>query len=181
MSDTDSSASTSTETNSTETADQNAETTTAPTTTPEEQQLGDAGKKAIAAERKARSAAEKELKSAQAELQTLRNASLSDTERAKAEADQYRAEAEQARAEALRFRTATKFGISDEDAELFLTATDEDTLTKQAERLAARAKTEQQQQTRDALTVPGEGTSGAPLALNSNALEEAVKAKLGIV
>lgn len=46
--------------------------------------------------------------------------------------------ADQARAEALRFKIASKFGVSDEDAELFLTGTDEDTLTKQAERLAAR-------------------------------------------
>jgi len=45
-------------------------------------------------------------------------------------------EAEQARAEALRWRVAAKHGISDEDAELFLTGTDEETLTKQATRLA---------------------------------------------
>lgn len=43
-----------------------------------------------------------------------------------------------ARAEALRWRIAAKHGISDEDAELFLTGTDEETLTKQAERLAER-------------------------------------------
>ena len=43
------------------------------------------------------------------------------------------------RATALRARVQAKHGISDEDAELFLTATDEDTLTKQAERLAQRA------------------------------------------
>ena len=47
-------------------------------------------------------------------------------------------EASQARAEALRFKIASKFGVSDEDADLFLTGTDEETLTKQAERLAAR-------------------------------------------
>ncbi|QRY51736.1 hypothetical protein [Mycolicibacterium septicum] len=39
-----------------------------------------------------------------------------------------------ARQEALRWRIAAKHGISDEDAELFLTGSDEDTLTKQAER-----------------------------------------------
>jgi hypothetical protein len=46
--------------------------------------------------------------------------------------------AQQAQTEALRFKIASKFGVSDEDADLFLTGTDEDTLTKQAERLAAR-------------------------------------------
>ena len=48
-------------------------------------------------------------------------------------------ERDAAKAEALRLRVATKHGISDEDADLFLTATDEATLTKQAERLSARA------------------------------------------
>lgn len=46
--------------------------------------------------------------------------------------------AQQAQAEALRFKVATRFGVSDEDADLFLTGTDEETLTKQAERLASR-------------------------------------------
>lgn len=46
--------------------------------------------------------------------------------------------AEQARTEALRFKIASKFGVTDEDADLFLTGSDEETLTKQAERLAAR-------------------------------------------
>jgi len=43
-----------------------------------------------------------------------------------------------ARSEALRLRVAAKHGISEEDADLFLTGTDEATLTKQAERLAGR-------------------------------------------
>lgn len=47
-------------------------------------------------------------------------------------------ETQAAKAEALRFKIASKFQINDEDAELFLTGTDEDTLTKQAERLAQR-------------------------------------------
>lgn len=49
------------------------------------------------------------------------------------------AERDKAKAEALRWRIAAKHGISDEDTELFLTGSDEDTLTKQAERLAARS------------------------------------------
>ena len=48
-------------------------------------------------------------------------------------------DAAEARAEALRWRVAAKHGISDEDAELFLTGTDEATLTKQAERLTERS------------------------------------------
>lgn len=48
-------------------------------------------------------------------------------------------ELESTRTTALRSRIQAKHGISDEDAALFLTATDEDTLTKQAERLAEAA------------------------------------------
>ncbi|MGC5019022.1 hypothetical protein [Micromonospora sp. DT47] len=40
-------------------------------------------------------------------------------------------------ADLLRLRTALKHGISDEDAETFLTGADEESLTRQAERLAA--------------------------------------------
>lgn len=54
--------------------------------------------------------------------------------------------------EALRWRVAATKGIDPEDVELFLTGTDEDTLTKQAERLAERVQTPGNR-------VPGEGTT----------------------
>jgi hypothetical protein len=60
-----------------------------------------------------------------------------------------------AKAEALRLRIATKHGISDEDADLFLTGTDEATLTKQAERLAQRAEDRK----KNGNHVPREGTN----------------------
>lgn len=63
--------------------------------------------------------------------------------------------AAEARADALRWRTAAKHGISDEDAELFLTGTDEATLTKQAERLSARVA----DQKKNGNHVPKEGTT----------------------
>lgn len=47
-------------------------------------------------------------------------------------------EATQAKADALRFKIAAKFGVSDEDTDLFLTGSDEETLTKQAQRLTDR-------------------------------------------
>ena len=50
-------------------------------------------------------------------------------------------EAAAAKAEALRWRIAAKHGISDEDAETFLTGSDEESLTKQAQRLASLATT----------------------------------------
>ena len=51
---------------------------------------------------------------------------------------------EAANREALRRRVQAAHGISDEDADLFLTGTDEDSLTAQAKRLAAR-ETERKQ------------------------------------
>lgn len=45
--------------------------------------------------------------------------------------------AQEARAEALRYRIATKYRISDEDAEALMTGTDEESLTRQAERIVA--------------------------------------------
>lgn len=47
-------------------------------------------------------------------------------------------EATQAKADALRFKIAAKFGVSDEDTDLFLTGSDEETLTRQAQRLTER-------------------------------------------
>jgi hypothetical protein len=62
-----------------------------PTTAPEphaerDEDLGDAGKRALEAERKARRNAERAAKAAQAELEAAREASLSETERAIAQA-----------------------------------------------------------------------------------------------
>ena len=84
-------------------------------------------------------------------------------------------EAADARTEALRLRIAAKHGISDEDAETFLTGSDEAALTRQAERLAALATT--------APTTPKpdrtQGGSGEPPALNSDALEDALRNAVG--
>lgn len=61
----------------------------------------------------------------------------------------------------IRYRVAAKNGISDEDADLFLTGSDEDTITKQAERYAELSKSNG---TGDDKTPPGyvprSGTGG---------------------
>lgn len=61
------------------TGDQSQNTTTTP-------ELGEAGQRAIAAEREARKAAEKQARDAQAELDKLRTASMSEQEKAVAQA-----------------------------------------------------------------------------------------------
>lgn len=64
-------------------------------------------------------------------------------------------EAQEAKAEALRLRIAAKHGISEEDADLFLTGTDEETLTRQAERLAERTSARK----KNGNVVPREGST----------------------
>lgn len=162
-----------------------SETTTPATPTPEapkdgatptEEPLGEPGKKALSEERKARQAAEKAAETLQAQLAEIQRAQMSDLERAQALAAEAQTAAETAKAEALRWRIAARHGISDEDAETFLTGTDEATLIRQAERLSAMAAS--------APTTPKpdrtQGGQGEPLALNGDGLENALRSKLGI-
>lgn len=97
----------------------------------------------------------KENSSAAARLAELEESQKTEAQRladAKAAAEK---DAADARAEALRWRVAAKHGISDEDAELFLTGTDEETLTKQAQRLSDRVA----EQKKTGNRAPNEGKS----------------------
>lgn len=96
--------------------------------------LSDPGKKALAEERRRATQAEKTAKALQAKLDALEAERLSKEEKALKDAADAAQRAAQAEAEAMRWRIAAKFGISDEDAELFLTGSDEETLARQAER-----------------------------------------------
>lgn len=87
-------------------------------------------------QRKAKQAEIDKFKQAEAEAE---KAKLSDIERAQTEAKEAQANAEKYQAELLKMRIAGTHGVTDqEDIELFLTGTDEATLTRQAERLAQR-------------------------------------------
>lgn len=79
----------------------------------------------------------KSLKAKAQRLDEIEDAQKSEAQRAAERIAELEAQANEAKRDALRFKVASKHGISDEDAELFLTASDEETLTKQAERLAA--------------------------------------------
>lgn len=88
-----------------------------------------------------------------AEIEDANKSEIQKAADAKAAAEKER---DEARAEALRLRIATKHGISDpDDIDLFLTGTDEETLTKQAERLGQRSTDRKKNGNR----VPKEGTS----------------------
>lgn len=100
--------------------------------------LGEPGKKALDAERSARKAAEKATADLQTKLDEINRANESAIERAQREAKEAQEAAAKATADAVRFRVAAKHGISDEDADLFLTGTDADTLERQAARLVER-------------------------------------------
>jgi plasmid maintenance system killer protein len=72
-------------------------------------------------------------------------------------------ELEAERAAKLRFKIAGDYKITSEDAELFLTGTDEETLIKQAERLNQRGSTDQKQTNPGWRTGEGRGQrSGDP-------------------
>ena len=117
------------------------EDTTATTTEPVESEsqpesdsqpaLSDPGKKALAEERRRAAQAEKTAKALQAKLDALEAEKLSKEEKAVKEAAEAAERALKAESEALRWR---KYGITDDDAELFLTGSDEETLSRQAER-----------------------------------------------
>lgn len=100
--------------------------------------LGENGEKALKAEREARSAAEKQAAALQKQLDDIAAANLSDLEKAQKAAADAQAAADKATTEAMRLRVAAKHGISDEDADLFLTGSDAETIEKQAAALVAR-------------------------------------------
>lgn len=80
----------------------------------------------------------KDVKAKAAEFDKLQQSNKSEQEKFNERIALLEKENQTIRSEALRSRIQAKFSISDEDAELFLTGTDEDSLTRQAERLAAR-------------------------------------------
>lgn len=123
-------------------AEDTTEGTTPTEETPEhaDEQLGEQGVKALQAERKARSAAEKHAAQLEQQIKEFEQSQLSDLEKAQTAAREYQEAAERSAVEALRWKTAAAHGINDEDAEVFLTGSDEETITRQAERLAALAQ-----------------------------------------
>lgn len=116
---------------------------------------------------------------ARAELDKLKAAQMSELEKLTAERDQAAAERARAEADAMRWRIAAAEGITDADAETFLTGADEETLRHQAKRLRDLMGS--------AVSGPAtpkpdrtQGGTGDALALNSDGLEQALRAKLGI-
>lgn len=108
-------------------------------TDPQDEGLGDGGKKALQAERDARKAAERSVTELQFQLDALQSSQMSDLEKAQAQAKKFEDEAIAARAEASRLKVAVKHGLSDADAEFLATAHDEQAMERLAARLAQQA------------------------------------------
>jgi hypothetical protein len=133
--------------------------------------LGDAGKQAIERMKAERNEAKRQAAELKAKLDKIEAANMSDLERAQKEAREAQEAAARATADALRFRVAAQHGISEEDAELFLTGTDADTLTKQATRLKERTPTTPKPD-------PTQGAQNVP-ALNGDELTQALARAVG--
>ena len=96
-----------------------------------------------------------DLKTKAAKLDQIEQANKSEADKFSERIASLETENTAIKSQALRSRIQAKFSVSDEDAELFLTGADEASLTKQAERLAARDTERKKQGNR----VPKEGTS----------------------
>lgn len=83
-----------------------------------------------------------ELKTASEKLRDIELASQTELEKAIARAEAAEQKLTATEFNSMKARVAAKFQIDEEDVELFLTGTDEDALTKQAERLASKKVTE---------------------------------------
>lgn len=97
-----------------------------------------------------------------AELETLKAANLSEIDREKSRADKAEAEVTTIPtkvADALRVHLVKLHEISDEDSELFLTATDPDLLLKQVDRLMKRDSDSEADRKKKGNHVPREGAN----------------------
>ena len=135
-------------------------TPTPPAATPPatgEDGLGDAGKAAIKAERDARKAAEKERDEFRQRIQALEDKDKSELEKATARVAELEQSYTTERATRLRLEIASEFEIGKDDLVL-LTASDEDGLRAQAERVKARNDASAG---RPPAPLPGQGTPPA--------------------
>lgn len=136
-------------------------------------ELGDAGKKALSAERRRADAAEKALKAAQAQLAEIETAKLSDLERAQRERDEAQSRLREFEQANLRQRVALAKGLPADLVDRLRGETEAE-VAADADALLALVK---------APTSPRPDLSqagGAPMPLNGDPVEQALRLKLGI-
>lgn len=108
-----------------------------------------------------------DLKAKAAKLDEIETANQAEAEKAAARVAELEAELNNTRRDSMRLKIASEHGINDaDDIALFLTGTDEETLTKQAKRLAERIADRKKSH-----VVPGEGKMTPASAGNSDERE----------
>lgn len=162
------------ETNTPAEGDQNSN---APATPPQgdpaaEAALGEAGKKALHAERQRANNAERALKDAQALIETRDGEIASLTEAA----EKFKSEAAESLVSEVRDAVVEIGGIDPTDAELFLNGSTSETIRAQAKRILDKAGPNPSAPRPD----PTQGGSGNPLPLNGDPIEDAVRAAVGL-
>ena len=155
-----------------------AAATTPPATDPTPQgdpaDLGDAGKKALAEERKRAAAAEKEAKALKARLDEIEAANLSELEKAQKAASDAAARLAEYERTTLRQKVALVKGVPADLVDR-LRGDTEDEIAADADALLALVKAPT-----TPLPDPSQGARGGATPLNSDGLEQALRAKLGI-
>lgn len=154
------------------------EPTTTPTTEPAattqgdpaDKPLGPNGEKALKAERDRADAAERNAKSLEARL----NGTASERQAALDELERIKADVPKTVTAELRKHLVALHSISEEDAGLFLTGTDPETLLKQVARLVDRTAAPTTPR-----PDPSQGHKGNPPALNSDRLEQSLRTAVG--
>ena len=136
-------------------------------------ELGEAGKKALDAERKRANALEKQLKQFQAEREQAEAAKLSDLERAQRAAQEAAAQLAEYQKTAIRQKVALEKGVPAELVDR-LRGDDEESLSVDADALLALLN-----KPTSPRPDPSQGAKPA-LPLNGDALENALRSKLGI-
>lgn len=117
----------------------------------------------------------KDLKAKADRLDEIEAASKSEAEKVAERIAALESENKRIQSEALRSRIQAKHGISDEDAALFLTGADEDTLTAQAKRLAEREADRKKRGN----VAPKEGGSADNAGAGDSATREFVRGLFG--
>lgn len=140
-------------------------------------ELGEGGKKALAAERERAATAEKQAKALQAQIDELNNAKLSETERLQKQLDVLTDEHNAARAETTRLRVIAAEGIPESLAG-FLSGDSEESLVQSARALKAAVAEASKPGT--PAPDPSQGSGSAALPLNGDGIENALKNALGL-
>lgn len=146
-----------------------SDSTTTEPTVERDADLGEAGKKALEAERAARKAAEREAADYKGRLEAAETAHAAALTAAQAALTEAQGAAATANLESLRWKAAATHKLDVDDVSVFLTGADEDVISQQAERLAALASKGETQGPTTPKPDATQGATGEPAATSTGA------------